>query len=67
MSILSWPFRIVFHLAEFLFALIMRLILVIVGLAFLAAGMVLTITIVGALIGIPLVIVGCLLIVRSIF
>ncbi|MEM1486039.1 hypothetical protein V6615_14385 [Oscillospiraceae bacterium PP1C4] len=67
MNILLWPFRMVWLLIGFLFKLMGRLMSAIMGVVLLAVGILLTLSVVGAFIGIPLVITGFLLIVRSIF
>ena len=65
--ILLLPFVIVWSIFSFLIRLMGRLIAVILGLGLVATGLVLTLTFFAAPIGIPLVIFGILLLIRSIF
>ncbi|MDR2183981.1 MAG: hypothetical protein LBE55_07375 [Clostridiales bacterium] len=65
MSILMLPFRAVWWLISFAFSLTGRLIGVILGGLLMAIGLALTATILLAIIGIPLVIMGLLLIIKS--
>lgn len=65
--ILLWPFYAVWRLLTFVLEVTGRLICAFIGLAFMAGGTALTITIAGAPIGIPLVMLGFLLLVRALF
>ena len=67
MGILLWPFRMIWVLICFLFNLMGRLLTIIIGLAFMVIGAALILTLVGTFVGIPLAILGLLLVVRSIF
>lgn len=67
MKILLWPFRMIWELIEFLIKMTGRLLAAIVGVALMIAGGALTLTIVGAVVGIPLAVSGFLLFVRSLF
>jgi hypothetical protein len=66
-SILTAPFRFIAWLVQALFALTGRLLAVVVGLLLMTAGLVLTLTVIGAIIGIPLFIVGFSLTMKGIF
>lgn len=61
------PFVALWDLIAWIISLIGRLFAAILGFVFLLVGIILTVLIVTAPIGIPLVIVGLLLLVRSIF
>jgi hypothetical protein len=62
-----WPFWAVWKLVVGIVAGTGRLVAVILGLVFLIVGVVLTVTVVGAIVGIPFSIFGLLLIVRGLF
>jgi hypothetical protein len=51
-----WPFRV-----------LSRLVSLIVGFVFIVVGIVLSLTIIGAIVGIPLAIIGLLMVLRGIF
>jgi hypothetical protein len=67
MSIILWPFRLIWNIVTSILALTGRLVAVVLGLVLLAVGAVLTVTIVGAVVGIPLMALGVVLLVRGIF
>lgn len=61
------PFKGIWYLILFFLKLPLRFLVGILGFAFMSVGIILTLTIVGAPIGIPLAIAGFLLLVRSVF
>lgn len=65
--ILLWPFRVFWSLLSLILRLTGRLLAAILGLIFIVIGVMLTFLVVAAPVGIPLIIVGFLLMVRSIF
>ena len=65
--ILLWPFYAIWRLLTFMVELVGRLICALIGLALMAAGTAVTITVVAAPIGIPIAAVGFLLLVRAVF
>ena len=65
--VLLAPFAWLWQLVSWILGLTGRLIAVILGFVFLIAGFLLTITVVGAIVGIPLLILGFALIVRGLF
>lgn len=65
--VLTWPFRMVWSFIGMLFLAIGKLVSLILGLALIVAGVVATLTVVGAIVGIPLIIAGVLLFFRSFF
>ena len=67
MNILLFPFRAAWWLVSFAFSLTGRLIGVIFGGLLLAIGLGLTATFFLAILGIPLIIIGFLLIIKSLF
>jgi len=65
--ILLWPFYAVWRLLTVLLELIGRLLCGAIGLALMVSGVAVTISVVGAPVGIPLASLGFLLLVRAIF
>ena len=65
--ILLWPFYAVWRLLTLVVELIGRLLCGILGIGLMIAGVTITLSIIGAPVGIPLASVGFLLLVRSIF
>ena len=62
-----WPFVAIWNLITWILKLTGRLVAGILGLVFMIVGAILTVTVVGAVVGIPLIIFGFALMVRSIF
>jgi hypothetical protein len=62
-----WPFWALWQLVGFILAATGRLVAVILGLVFLIVGVVLTVTVVGAIVGFPFIIFVLLLIIRGLF
>lgn len=65
--LLLWPFAAVWDLLAIFLGLTGRLVAGILGLVLMIIGAILTITVVGAVVGIPVIIVGFLLVLRSLF
>ena len=65
--VLLWPFYAIWRLLTFILELIGRLLCALLGIGLMAAGVVITLSIVGAPVGIPLASLGFLLLVRSVF
>ena len=65
--ILLWPFYAIWRIVTFIFELTGRIICALIGLAIMAAGVAITITVVAAPIGIPIAAFGFLLLVRALF
>ena len=66
-NMLLSPFKAIWRLITFIFEVTGRLVAFTLGLVFLIIGVFLTATVIGALIGIPFIVVGLLLMIRSIF
>lgn len=62
-----WPFAAIWNLVAWIVGLTGRMIAVILGLVFLIVGAILTITVVGAILGIPMIIFGLLLVIRGLW
>ena len=65
--ILLWPFYAIWRLLTFVVEMVGRLVCAVLGLALMAAGTAITITVLAAPIGIPVAAVGFLLLVRALF
>ena len=65
--ILLWPFYAIWRVVTFVLELTSRIICALIGLAFMAAGVAITVTVVAAPIGIPIAAFGFLLLVRALF
>jgi hypothetical protein len=62
-----WPLTIVWDLATSILVLVGRILCAALGFALMAVGVLVTMTIVGAWVGVPLATLGALLMVRAIF
>ncbi len=65
--LLLWPFWAIWRLLALILELTGRLVGVILGFVLLVAGIVASLTVVGAIIGVPLALLGLLLMLRSLF
>jgi hypothetical protein len=65
--VLLWPIYAIWRLLTFVLNVVGRLICSIVGLGFMLAGVAITMSVVGAPIGIPLASLGFLLLLRAVF
>ena len=66
-SCLLWPVLVPFRLASFFLRMAGRLALIIFGFLMMIAGVVASFTVIGACIGIPLILLGILLVRRGLF
>ena len=64
---LLWPFYAIWRVVTFVLELTGRIICALIGLALMAAGVAITVTVVAAPIGIPIAAFGFLLLVRALF
>jgi hypothetical protein len=62
-----WPFVALWDLLAFILTLTGRLVAGIIGLVFMIVGIILSLTIIASPIGIPMIIIGFLMVLRSIF
>lgn len=65
--LLLWPFWAIWRLLTLILGLTGRLILVLIGLALLIVGAILIVTIIAIPVGIPLAVIGFLLVLRGLF
>ncbi|MBN2148061.1 MAG: hypothetical protein JW726_11760 [Anaerolineales bacterium] len=64
---LLWPFALIWNLVAYILMLTGRFTAVILGLVLIVAGVILSATVVGACLGIPLALIGLLLAVRGLW
>ena len=64
---LLWPIKALWDLITWILTLTSRLVAAVVGLVLTIVGAILTVTVVGAVVGIPLILFGLMLMIRSIF
>lgn len=62
-----WPFKALWYLIAWIVGLTGRLVAVVIGAVLMIVGGVVSLTIVGAIIGIPLAVVGLLIVLRGLF
>ena len=67
MPILLWPIYAIWRLLTFVLEMIGRLLCALLGIGLMAAGVAISLSIIGAPVGIPLASIGFLLLVRAIF
>lgn len=64
---LLWPFWAIWRLLAIIIGLTGRLVAAVVGLVFMIAGLIVSLTIVGLPVGLPLILFGFLLMIRGFF
>jgi len=62
-----WPFVAIWNLVVYIVSLTGRLVAILLGLALMLLGAILTVTIVGAIVGVPLAVIGFLLVIRGLW
>ena len=62
-----WPFATLWKLLAVIVELTGRFLAMVLGIVFIVVGIIISLTIVGAIIGIPLAIIGLLLLMRGLF
>ncbi len=65
--ILLWPFYAIWRLLTFVLEFVGRLLCALLGIGMMAAGVTITLSVVGAPLGIPLAALGFLLLIRALF
>jgi len=65
--ILLWPFYAIWRLLTFVLNVVGRLLCALLGLGLMIAGVVITMSVVGAPLGVPLAALGFLLLIRAVF
>ena len=64
---LLWPFAFVWNLVAYILMLTGRFTAVVLGLVLILAGVILSLTVVGAIVGIPIALLGLLLTIRGLW
>jgi len=64
---LSWPFVALWRLVTWILAMTGRLVAILLGIVFMAVGVIATLTVIGAIIGVPMFLFGVLLVFRGLF
>lgn len=64
-SVLLWPFVAILRLIEGIVVLGGRFLVMVLGMVFIFAGLLISLTIVGAIVGIPLALIGVLMVFRG--
>ena len=62
-----WPFSALWKLLAVIVEMTGRFVAMVLGVVFIIVGMIVSLTIVGAIVGVPLAIIGLLLLLRGIF
>jgi len=62
-----WPFWAIWRLVTFIVELSGRLVAVILGVLLMVAGALVSLTVIGLVLGVPLIIIGFLLVLRGLF
>ena len=62
-----WPFAALWKLLSVIVELTGRFVAMVLGIVFIVVGVIVSLTIVGAIVGVPLAIIGLLLLLRGIF
>ena len=66
-SWLFWPFTALWRMVTWILAFTGRILAIVLGLTFLIVGFLLKVTVVGAILGVPMLLFGLLLILRGLF
>jgi hypothetical protein len=66
-SLVMWPFKALWRLVGLVFEITGRLVAVLLGLVLMVLGVLVSATIIGAVIGIPMLLLGLMLVIRGIF
>ena len=67
MAVLTWPFKALWSLTTFILRSTGRLLAVLLGILLMVVGVVVSLTVIGAIIGIPLTLFGFALMMRGLF
>jgi hypothetical protein len=62
-----WPFVAIWRLLTFILELTGRLVAILLGCVFMIVGVIVSLTVVGAIVGVPIAIFGFLLVMRGLF
>jgi len=62
-----WPFMAIWRLLTWILELTGRLVAIILGAVFILVGVIISLTVIGAIVGVPLAVFGFLLLLRGLF
>jgi len=62
-----WPFVALWRLVTWILAMTGRLVAILLGIVFMVVGVIATLTVIGAIIGVPMFLFGVLLVFRGLF
>ena len=62
-----WPFAALWRLVTWILELTGRFVAILLGIVFMIVGVIVTLTVIGAIVGVPLVLFGVLLVFRGLF
>ena len=66
-SLILWPFEAIWWLVSTILSLTGRLVIIVLGVVFMLAGGLISATLIGAVLGIPILFFGVLLVLRGLF
>jgi hypothetical protein len=66
-SCLTWPFVALWRLVAFIFELTGRFLAIVLGIVFMIVGVIVSLTVIGAIVGIPMILFGLMLVIRGFF
>jgi hypothetical protein len=66
-SCLTWPFVALWRLVAFILELTGRFLAIVLGIVFMIVGVIVSLTVIGAIIGIPMILFGLMLVIRGFF
>jgi len=67
LSILTWPFVALWRLLALILDLTGRLLAIVLGVVLMILGVIISLTVIGAVVGVPILLFGFLLVVRGLF
>lgn len=66
-SCLTWPFVALWRLVAFIFELTGRFLVIVLGIVFMIVGVIVSLTVIGAIVGVPMILFGLMLVIRGFF
>ena len=66
-SCLTWPFVVLWRLVAFIFELTGRFLAIVLGIVFMIVGVIVSLTVIGAILGVPMILFGLMLVIRGFF
>ncbi len=66
-SCLTWPFVALWRLVAFIFELTGRFLAIVLGIVLMIVGVIVSLTVIGAIVGVPMILFGLMLVIRGFF